>query len=143
MHDPDLLLELRSGSTRLLPGTAGLAALLASLARDPADRAALEAATGVSLAPLMPVAYPAAPEPDWLRAEEMLAEAAACPGERLLASTLSTVTAWWRPAQVQATAQQLAAALATRADAHLATQCHDVARTVAQLPSIERVRLTV
>jgi hypothetical protein len=111
--------------------------------RDPADLAALETATGVSLAPLMPVAHPAEPEPAWLRAEEMLAEAAACPSERLLASTLSTVTAWWRPAQLQATAQQLAAVLAARADAHLAAQCHDVARAVAQVPSIERVRLTV
>jgi hypothetical protein len=143
MHDPDLRLELRSGSIQLLPGTAGLAAMLASLARDPAARAALETASGISLAPLLPAKQEDEPEPDWLRAEEMLDAAAACPSERLLASSLATVTAWWQPAQLQAAAQQLAAVLSARADGHLATQCRAVARVVGVVPPTERVRLTV
>jgi hypothetical protein len=143
MGDPDLRLELRSGSTQLLPGTAGLARLLAHLERDPAARASWEASAGVSLAPLLPVQQAHEPEPDWLRAEEMLDEAAACPSERLLASSLTTVAAWWQPVQLQAAAQQLAAVLAARADVHLATRCNDVARVVGLVPPAERVRLTV
>jgi hypothetical protein len=143
MPHSDLRLELRSGSRQSLPGTVDLAALLLSLSHDPVARASLEAATGVSLAPLLPAEHVAEPEPDWLRAEEMLDDAAACPGERLLASSLAMTAAWWRPALLQEAARRLAALLAARGEAHLATQCQDLARVVAQVPGTAHVRLVV
>lgn len=90
-----LELAVRGGDAIALKETGALWRLLRAAATESPTGASVPADLPTRVAPLLPVVAPPA-EPVWLRAEEMLDEAAACPGERLLASTLNMGAHWWR-----------------------------------------------
>jgi hypothetical protein len=62
---------------------------------------------GVAMQVLLPLEREAVPVPDWVRAEEMLEETAACPGERLFARTLSSAVEWRSVADIASAAVAL------------------------------------
>lgn len=148
MGTPLLQLEVRGGETSTLAGTAALAALLCEL-REDHSRFARLAANSPGLRILLP-ATPAAPEePDWLRAAEMIDEDAACPGERLFASSLATAAHWCHVDEMASAARSLSGALP--AEDILAAKsltreailhgCTVVATAAERLPASRQVRL--
>jgi hypothetical protein len=101
-----LLLEPREDIPSVVPGTEVLAHVLRLLSTDAAlQTRAVEA--GIALEALSPTAF-ADPDPTWLRAEELLEEPAACPGERLFVQTLATAAEWHSAATITAAVQALA-----------------------------------
>lgn len=108
-----LQLEARGEPPIALDESAELARLLDLVRLDPEAHACLTA-QGVAVGVLLPA--PATPdEPQWLRAEELLDEAAACPGERLLAQSLAMAGNWHRACEIIDAARMLAAAIRTEA----------------------------
>jgi hypothetical protein len=92
-------LAVRDGEAIALEDTGALRRLVRAPNAD-APGGDMPADLRARLAPLLPVA-PTPDEPEWLRAEEMLEEAAACPGERLFAGTLAAGAQWWRAAEMR------------------------------------------
>jgi hypothetical protein len=138
----DLTLELRVGDLLPLPGTAALAGVLQRLTDDLASLTKIEAEAHVSLDAVVPVLYAAPDEPEWLQAAELLEEAAACPGERLLGKSLTIAAGWWRPNDLEAAVTALAGILARDAANPQALQgCAVVLAAIRSLPADRRVRL--
>ena len=141
-----LALQVRGAAPLPIRQTAALASLLASFATDPAQRQLMEERVGASLDALLPVASEPdeGDDPDWLRAAEMLDDAPACPGERLLGQTLLDVVRWWRPSQLRMAAQALATGSigVDQADqGAVVAGCAALAAALGDLPDTARARL--
>ena len=122
-----LSIELRSGQQISILGSADFAEALAVLTRDPLERERLTAA-GVPISAMFPPLDEQPDDPEWLRAEEMLAENAMCPGERLLAQTLASATSWWSATQLAAAIHSLAEALRTSGTVTVALELATILR---------------
>jgi hypothetical protein len=142
-----LLLEARGEEPIAIDGSAELGQLLHLLRAEPGERARL-AAVGVVTNALLPV-DPTPVEPDWMRAEQMLEEAAACPGERLFAQSLATAAQWHSAGKIAKASHSLA--LATEAGLLLPDSisaeavrrgCAALEAAAARLPESRQARLT-
>jgi hypothetical protein len=102
-------LEARGEEPIAIDGSAELGRLLDLLRANPGERACLTAAC-VAANALLPV-DPTSGEPDWMRAEQMLEEAAACPGERLFAQSLATAAEWHSAGKIAEASRSLALAV--------------------------------
>ena len=134
-----------AGLRLAVPDSEALGVLLRALSHDRVLRQTLSA-SGARPEALLP-AGGSADEPEWLRAEEMLEEAAACPGERLFAKTLISAVNRSSAAEIVLAARALAAAVrqgtipASNAEAVLAG-CMAMASAASQLPPALPARVT-